>query len=80
MLVNRKQSMAQVGMELAKMVAPIEITLGDGSVVTCDSLKEALQKLKDKEMKESRRLERLSDVVTPRRASAAVDRDGNWVR
>jgi len=29
------------------MVEPIKITLGDGSVIVCDSLKEAFQKLKE---------------------------------
>jgi len=60
--------------KLAREAEPIEIMLADGSLVTCDSLKEAFQKLK--KMKESGRLQRHPDVVKPRRASAAVDRDG----
>jgi hypothetical protein len=64
--------------ELARGVEKIEIMLADGSVVTCDSLKEAFQKLK--KMKESMRLRRHPDVVKPRGASAAVDRDGKRMR
>jgi hypothetical protein len=57
------------------MVEPIEITLGDGSVAACDSLKEAFQKLKA--MNESRRIVQLSEFVKP---SAEVDRARNRVR
>jgi len=61
------------------MVEPLKITLGDGSLVVCISLKEAFQKLK--EMKESNPLEPPSDVVKARRASAAaIDGDGNKLR
>ena len=55
----------------------IKLTLGDGSEISGDTLEDAMRKLQ--EHKESRRMEKIADVVRPPRR-ATVDREGNRAR